>query len=83
MRLHIKEEYEELRVGGVFEEVLKNISEFWDLRCSKEFKALPIRVSISGVKMQQTQDEEAFSRFWESIVMMHICFLLRREVGYI
>ncbi|GFI18661.1 hypothetical protein IMSAGC009_03837 [Lachnospiraceae bacterium] len=61
---HIKEEYEELRVGGVFEEVLKNISEFWDLRCSKEFKELPIRVSISGVKMRQTQDEEEFSKFW-------------------
>ena len=52
-----------MRVGGVFEEVLKNISEFWDLRCSKEFKRLPIRVSIR-VSDEETQDEAAFSRFW-------------------
>ena len=62
---HIEEEYESIRVGGKFKKVLQNVEEFWSLRNSNKFKNKNIRVSISGVKVKDSQDPAAFKRFWE------------------
>ena len=47
---HILEEYESIRVGGNFNEVLENVKNFWEIRNSEEFINKKIRVSISGIK---------------------------------
>ena len=63
---HILEEYESIRVGGKFKKVFENVREFWQLRNSQEFINKKIRVSISGVKVRDSQDPEAFKSFWEN-----------------
>ena len=63
---HLKEEFELLRKGAVFEDVFNNIKRFWELRTSSEFTNHKIRVSISGVKTLESQDAAAFSNFWDS-----------------
>lgn len=63
---HIPEEYESIRVGGKFNKILKGVEEFWNLRNSDEFKKKKIRVSISGVKVKDSQNPEAFKKFWEN-----------------
>ena len=63
---HLKEEYEQLRKGASFETVFNNIKSFWALRNSDEFINHKLRVSISGVKVIDSQNEEEFSKFWSS-----------------
>lgn len=63
---HLKEEYEQLRKGAIFENVLDNIKCFWDLRNSNEFVNQKIRVSVSGVKVVDSQNAEEFSKFWST-----------------
>ena len=63
---HIPEEYESIRVGGEFKKILKGVKEFWNIRNSDEFKKKKIRVSISGVKVKDSQNPEAFKKFWEN-----------------
>ena len=55
-----------MRKGASFETVLNNIKLFWALRNSDEFINHNIRVSISGVKVLDSQNEEEFSKFWSS-----------------
>ena len=38
---------------------------FWSIRSSPEF-SFKIRVSVSGVKMLDTQNQLAFSQFWSA-----------------
>lgn len=62
---HIKEEYESIRKGGKFDEIYENIKYFWNLRNSSKFKSRKIRVSISGIKVFDSQDPEGFKNFWQ------------------
>mgnify|MGYP001160827156 CR=1 FL=1 len=62
---HILEEYESIRVGGKFNEVFENVKNFWEIRNSEEFINKKIRVSISGIKVKDSQDPESFKLFWE------------------
>ena len=61
---HLKEEYETIRKGAVFENVLANIKSFWDIRNSPEYRNLKLRVSISGVKTLDTQNGDDFTAVW-------------------
>lgn len=63
---HLKEEYEAIRVGGKFEKVFENVKNFWNMRNSDEFKNKKLRVSVSGVKVYDSQDPVEFSKFWNN-----------------
>ena len=63
---HVPEEYEAIRKGGNFYEVLRNVKEFWQIRNSSKFASKKIRVSISGVKVYDSQDPEEFKSFWQN-----------------
>ena len=62
-----KEEYESLRVGAVFEEILKNIKRFKEIR-EKEYPKSKCVTRISGVQVSDKQDPEKFREFWEQYV---------------
>ncbi len=58
-----KERYEAIRVGAVFEDVVKNVEEFVKLRDKKGLKRPCVRVSM--VKMKENLDEvDEFYKFW-------------------
>jgi len=63
---HLKCEYEQIRRGGVFEDVLHNIQYFSELRESRPDQFMSTRVS--GVRFLKSQDEAEFKRFWENYV---------------
>ncbi len=59
-----KERYESIRVGAVFEEVVRNVEEFVKLRNESGRKGPCIRISM--VKMKENLDEvDEFYRFWK------------------
>jgi len=63
---HISKEYEVIRKGGKFDNVLNNVKEFWRIRNSEKFSSKKLRVSISGIKVYDSQDPVGFRKFWES-----------------
>ena len=63
---HLKDEYELIRIGGDFDKVFENVSVFWELRNSPKYKSKKIRVSISGIKLLDTQNQFEFKKFWEN-----------------
>lgn len=70
---HTKELYEEIRVGGDFDEVLSNIRLFHDIR-ARHYPGSGTATRISGVACDPRQDAQAFHAFWSGIV---------DEVGYV
>lgn len=62
-----KEEYESLRIGAVFEEILENIKRFKEIR-DKEYPKSKCVTRISGVQVSDKQDPEKFKEFWEQYV---------------
>ena len=62
---HVPKEYEAIRKGGKFNTVLENVKEFWRIRNSEKYLSRKIRVSVSGVKVFDSQDPEGFKKFWE------------------
>jgi radical SAM protein with 4Fe4S-binding SPASM domain len=63
----LKEQYESLRVGGVFEEILENIKKFKEIR-EKEYPDSKCVTRISGVQVSDEQDPKKFKEFWEQYV---------------
>jgi len=61
-----EELYENIRVHGSFKDVYRNITRFEEIR-AKEYSNSQITTRVSGVKINEEQDEAAFQRFWEEI----------------
>jgi len=62
-----KEEFERIRVGAKFEEVVENIKTFNKVR-AREFPNLPLRTRISMVVSDHRQNAEMARRFWSTLV---------------
>ena len=62
-----KETYEEIRVGGKFEEVVANVKRFKEIR-EKHYPNSPTVTRIAGVKIRPDQDEKQMSEFWSALV---------------
>lgn len=69
---HEKEIYENIRVRGVFEEVLENIVRFHKIR-ERDYPDSKLSTRVSGVKFRQDQDAEGFRKFWSDIVDHVVC----------
>ena len=57
-----KEEYEELRKFAKYDEVLKNVKLYNEIK--KTYKNTKTITRISGVKVRKTQDPDSFNSFW-------------------
>jgi radical SAM protein with 4Fe4S-binding SPASM domain len=62
-----KETYESIRVGGKFENVVSNIERFNEIR-AKHYPQSQTVTRISGVIVQDDQDPDQMTKFWESHV---------------
>ena len=62
-----KDDYERIRVGGIFETVLDNIKKFGEIR--KEFYPnSKCATRVSGVRVDKELDMSEFKKFWEEYV---------------
>ena len=61
--------YEKIRIGGKFNEVLKNIERFRDIKL-KHYPDSKLITTASGVFFKKEQDVERYSKFWSSRVDM-------------
>ncbi len=68
-----KEKFEKLRVNANFEEVLKNIIKFKEIR-EKYYKNSKTTTRISGVLVDEDQDIKKITKFWEQYVD-HVVFV--------
>ena len=57
-----KDEYEKIRKFGKFEEVLKNVIRYNEIK--NTYKDVKTTTRISGVKVQDSQDPDSFNNFW-------------------
>tara|TARA_B100000745_G_scaffold213309_1_gene141454 strand:- start:27864 stop:28982 length:1119 start_codon:yes stop_codon:yes gene_type:complete len=64
---HIEKQYEEIRKGGKYTQVLKNIKLLADIR-NKYYKNSGLEIRVSGVKFKKEQNEKEFKKFWSKIV---------------
>lgn len=64
---YAKEEYESIRVRGVFEDVLNNIKKFKEIK-EKSYPNSKCATRVSGVKINDQQDPIKFKEFWEQYV---------------
>jgi uncharacterized Fe-S cluster-containing radical SAM superfamily protein len=62
-----KEEFERIRVGAKFEQVVENIKAFKEIR-EKEFPHVRLRTRISMVVLDSQQDCDAARHLWASLV---------------
>ena len=62
-----KKTYEEIRVKGKFDKVVKNIKLFNEIR-EKNFKNSKTLTRIAGVKVRDDQDIKQMNEFWSKIV---------------
>jgi len=62
-----KKQYEEIRVRGKWEEVYKNIKNFYRIK-SKYYKNSTLHTRVSAVKFKKDQNIKKISKFWESLV---------------
>ena len=62
-----KEEYEKIRVNGIFEQVVENIKRFQQIR-NESYPNSVCVTRISGVKVNKEQDPHSFKNFWEKYV---------------
>ena len=69
-----KDEYETIRVRGIFEEVLNNIKRFQEIR-EKHYSESKCSTRISGMIINENQNPEKFKKFWQEyvdyVVMFH------------
>lgn len=64
---YVKEDYEKIRVGGIFEKVVENIKKFYEIK--KEFYPnSQCATRISGVRVDKELDSQKFKEFWEKYV---------------
>lgn len=68
-----EKKYEKIRVGGKFKEVLQNIKKFKEIR-DKEFPDSKTTTRISGVLVNDDQDVDKITKFWEQYVD-HVVFV--------
>lgn len=61
------EEYESIRVGAKFDQVLENIKNFVDIR-KNFYPDCRTEIRVAGVKVSEKQDEVEFNNFWSQIV---------------
>ena len=64
---YTKDEYESIRVKGVFEEIVNNIKKFKEIR-EKFYPNSRCETRISGVKVDKKQDPIKFKNFWQDYV---------------
>ena len=64
---YTKDEYESIRVKGVFEEIVNNIKKFKEIR-EKFYPNSRCETRISGVKVDKKQDPVKFKNFWQDYV---------------
>jgi len=64
---YTKDVYESIRVNGIFENVLKNIQKFKEIR-EKFYPNSKCATRISGVKVNSDLDSQKFKEFWEKYV---------------
>jgi len=64
---YTKDEYESIRVKGVFEQVVNNIKRFKEIR-EKFYPNSICETRISGVKVDKKQDPDKFKNFWQDYV---------------
>ena len=62
-----KEEYESIRIKGIFEDVLNNIKRFKEIK-EKHYPNSKCATRISGVKVDAKQDSQKFKAFWQQYV---------------
>ena len=62
-----KNEYESIRVQGVFETVLNNVKRFKEIR-EKFYPNSRCAIRVSGVKVNVKQDPDRFKDFWKEYV---------------
>lgn len=62
-----KQEYESIRVKGVFEQVLNNVIKFKEIK-EQYYPNSKCTTRVSGVKVNKNQDQKTFKEFWEKYV---------------
>ena len=63
---HEKRLYEEIRVRGNFDDVLRNVRMFQEIR-SKHYPDSKLRTRVSGMFLGPEQDADGFVRFWSEL----------------
>jgi len=64
---YTKEDFEKIRVGAVFEQVINNIQKFKMIR-EQFYPNSKCATRISGVQVDKKQDPKKFKEFWEKYV---------------
>jgi radical SAM protein with 4Fe4S-binding SPASM domain len=64
---YTKENYEQIRLKAIFEEVLNNIKKFKEIK-EEFYPNSKIATRVSGVQVDEKQDPELFKNFWEKHV---------------
>jgi len=64
---YTKEDYESIRIKGIFEEVYDNIKKFSEIK-RDHYPDSITSTRVSGVKVNSNQDPNSFKRFWEKYV---------------
>jgi len=62
-----KEEYESIRVNGIFENILNNIKRFKEIK-DKYYPGAKCATRISGVRVNKSQNPQKFKEFWQQYV---------------
>jgi len=64
---YIKEDYEKIRIRGIFDEVFENIKNFVRIK-NEEYPNSKLSTRVSGVKVDKSMDPNKFKEFWEEFV---------------
>ena len=64
---YFKEQYESIRVRGIFEDVLNNIKRFKEIK-EEQYPDSKCATRVSGVKVNPKQDPQKFKDFWQEYV---------------
>ena len=67
-----KEEYESIRVLGIFEDVLNNVKKFKVIK-DEFYPNSKCSTRVSGVKVRKTQDTKKFQEFWQKYADHVVC----------
>ena len=67
-----KEEYESIRVFGIFEDVLNNIKKFKAIK-DEFYPNSKCSTRVSGVKVRKTQDTKKFQELWQKYADHVVC----------
>tara|TARA_B100001109_G_scaffold243594_1_gene229551 strand:- start:76 stop:822 length:747 start_codon:yes stop_codon:yes gene_type:complete len=60
---YIKEDYEELRLGSNFEEIVQNVDNLYKVR-NKDYADSITEIRVSGVDAKKTLNRKEFEKFW-------------------